>query len=233
MVEIGSGEPFGSSPKISGNSRIKKIIFALLLLLLIVGGAIFVLKRYGIFNGSTGPTVAAPVSIVDKNSQLTPLPLTTLQPPVESSAPYQSEHFRVGEIAIGGEASLMLPESDITPLEISSVRGEAFPDKTKNNSKLIITWETSKPSKSEISYGKSVGQAEGVISEDAFGVSHSVVIPDLAQSSTYIYVISSKDQFGNEVSSDPYAVYTGAKEVSLFELIAGAVGEVFGWAMNK
>ena len=233
MAEIGSGKPFGSSPKVSGNSRIKKIIFWFLLLLLIVGGAVFALKRFDFFGTSAGPTVAAPVSIVDKNPQSAEPIVAPPQAPVGSGAPYQSEHFRVGEIAIGGEASLMLPESDITPLGISSVRGEAFPDKTKNNSKLIITWETSKPSKSEISYGKSVGQAEGVITEDVFGVSHSVVIPDLAQSSTYIYVISSKDQFGNEVSSDPYAVYTGAKEVSLFELIAGAVGEVFGWAMNK
>ena len=234
MAEIGAGEPRSSAPSVPGYGRVVKIIFVFLIMLLIVGGAIFVLKRLGYLGSSTGPTVAAPLEVTPGNPSVNaPQTIADANPNPASNAPYRSENFRVGDIALGGEAALMVPESDPSPLAISSVRGEAFPDKTKNNSKLVITWETSKPAKSEISYGKGVGQAEAVITEDAFGLSHSVVIPDLAQASTYVYVISSKDQFGNSVSSDPYAVYTGARDVSLFELIAGAVGDVFGWAVKK
>jgi hypothetical protein len=230
MAEIGAGGPSRSSLGVSGSSRVKKIFLLFLVLFLVVGGVFFVLKQLGFFSGG-GPTVAVPVEIVQNTPVHVPQTVADVNP--ESNAPYRSENFRVGDIALGGEASLMIPENNPSPLEIRSVRGEAFPDKTKNNSKLVITWETNKPAKSEISYGKGVGQAEGTITEDAFGLSHSVVVPDLAQASTYVYVISSKDQFGNTASSDPYAVYTGAREVSLFELIAGAVGEVFGWAVKK
>ncbi len=221
---------------VPGYGRVAKIIFVFLIMLLIVGGVFFVLKRLGYLGNGAGPTVAAPLEVTLGNPSVNApqtIADTTSTPTPVSNAPYRSENFRVGDIALGGEAALMVPESDPSPLAIDSVRGEAFPDKTKNNSKLVITWETSKSAKSEISYGKGVGQAEAVITEDAFGLSHSVVIPDLAQASTYVYVISSKDQFGNSVSSDPYAVYTGARDVSLFELIAGAVGDVFGWAVKK
>ncbi|NTW30978.1 MAG: hypothetical protein HGA33_06880, partial [Candidatus Moranbacteria bacterium] len=84
-----------------------------------------------------------------------------------------------------------------------------------------------------ISYGKGVGQAEAVIEETEYGTNHSVIIPDVTPASTYVYVISVMDKWGGSAQSDPYAVYTGAKTVSLFELIAGAVGEVFGWAVKK
>jgi hypothetical protein len=234
MAENGAGEPFGTVPKVEGKSRVKKILIIFFIQLLFVGGGYFALRWFGFFQGnSSGPMQAVPLVAVETGNPKLNTVDTQAAPDSGSDAPYRSEHFRVGEMAIGGEAALMVPESDSSPLEISSVRGEAFTEKGKTTSKLVITWDTSKPSKSSISFGKGVGQAEGVINEDAYGKSHSVVIPDIAQSSTYVYVITSRDQFGNEVMSDPYAVYTGARDVSLFELIAGAVGEVFGWAVNK
>lgn len=185
---------------------------------------------------SSGPTEAAPVVI----KTTTPNPVPDKQPvqaaptpKKDTTAPYQSENFRAGEIAIGGEMSLFVPESDSSPLSIGSVRGEAFTATGKNGSKLVITWETNKPARSKISYGKGVGQAEAVISETEFGTNHSVIIPDVTPASTYVYVISARDKWGGYAESNPYAVYTGAKVVSLFELIAGAVGDVFGWAVAK
>lgn len=211
-------------------SRIKKLLLIILIPAL-AGGAFFVWNRF--FRAEPeGPTQAAPVVVSLPEKPATPRQ-DVPDPILPSDALYQSEHFRVGEIAIGGEAALSVPETDVTPLEILSVRGEAFSEKGKKGSKLVITWETSKPALSEISYGKGVGTAEGIIREESYGTNHSVIIPDLAPASTYVYVISSRDRWGNSVESDPYAVYTGAREVSLFELIAGAIGEVFGWAVNK
>lgn len=232
MADTGVGEPFsGGTDGVSRkNSRIKKTLIFLTLGALAAGGGFFAWNRYFVTK-ETGPTTAAPIDLPEIPAVADAEPEPT--PELKSDAPYQSENFRVGEIAIGGETGLFVPESDPTPLEIASVRGEAFTEKGKNDSKLVITWETNKPALSEISYGKGIGTAEGIIREENYGTSHSVVIPDLAPASTYVYVISSQDKWGNSAESDPYAVYTGAREVSLFELIAGAVGDVFGWAVDR
>jgi hypothetical protein len=228
-VDGGAGFSVGGGTAERKNGRARKIIFIMFLSMIIMGGAFFLWRWY--FNvDQAGPSLAAPV-VIDL-----PEPVAidaTPDEPLPSVAPYQSERFRAGEIAIGGEAALFVPETDVAPLEIFSVRGEAFTEKGKNGAKLVITWETNKPALSEISYGKGVGQAEGIIREEGYGTNHSLVIPDLAQSSTYVYVISSRDKWGNEAESDPYAVYTGARDISLFELIAGAIGDVFGWAVDK
>lgn len=211
-------------------SRTKKFLLIVLLITL-TGGVFFVWNRF--FRAEPeGPMQAAPVVLSLPEKPAAPRQ-DVPDPILPSDALYQSENFRVGEIAIGGEASLSVPEIDVTPLEILSVRGEAFSEKGKKGSKLVITWETSKPALSEISYGKGVGVAEGIIREESYGTNHSVIISDLVPASTYVYVISSRDKWGNSAESDPYAVYTGAREVSLFELIAGAIGEVFGWAVKR
>jgi hypothetical protein len=229
-VEGGAGFPEGFENVGWKGTRARKNAIILLLSIIIMGGAFFVWQRF-LKTVPDGPNQAAPIRIELPERTAIVEDIESEQLP--STAPYQSERFRAGEIAIGGEAALFVPETDITPLEIVSVRGEAFTEKGKNGAKLVITWETNKPALSEISYGKGVGQAEGIIREEGYGTNHSLVIPDLAQSSTYVYVISSKDKWGNETESEPYAVYTGAREISLFELIAGAVGDVFGWAVDK
>jgi len=193
-----------------------------------------------------GPTEAAPVIVTTSPSDpnpdsaptdpaTDPIPAVQATPALkaDTTAPYQSENFHVGDIAVGGDMTLSVSDANPAPLAIGSVRGEAFTATGKNGSKLVITWETNKPARSEISYGKGIGQAEAVINESQYGTTHSVIIPDVTPASTYIYVISAKDKWGGATRSDPYAVYTGAKVVSLFELIAGAVGDVFGWAVKK
>lgn len=227
----GIGPGFGSS--ISGKNRLfnKKNFLILGLVLLLLAG-VSVWRFMSGNNDSQGPTQAAPV-VAKPDQEAVTVPQPTPAPPTPSQAEYQSEHYRVGEIAIGGEYGLIVPESDTTPLTISSVRGEAFSEKKKNSAQLVITWETNKPAISEISYGKGVGQADGVIREEEYGTNHSVVIPDLSQASTYLYRISVHDKWGNSAESDPYAVYTGARDISLFDLMAGALGDVFGWAVKK
>ena len=153
--------------------------------------------------------------------------------PLFGDANYQSENFRVGDIAIGGEAEFLLTEDPPEPIEISAVRGEAFIEKNKQEVKLVLSWKTNKLAKSDVDYSKGVGQAKKTMSEDDYGLNHSLIIPGLEPASTYVYTITSEDRFGNTAKSDAHAVYTGARTVSLFDLIADAVGDVFGWAVKK
>ncbi|OGI15022.1 MAG: hypothetical protein A2878_02615 [Candidatus Moranbacteria bacterium RIFCSPHIGHO2_01_FULL_54_31] len=171
-------------------------------------------------------------------SETTQAPQTKTVPvtepvPLFGDANYQSENFRVGDIAIGGEAEFLLTEDTPSPIAISGVRGEAFIEKNKPEVKLVLSWKTNKLAKSEVAYSKGVGQAEKTMSEEDYSLNHSLIIPGLDQASTYVYTIVSTDRFGNQITSDSYAVYTGQKTVSLFDLIAGAVGDVFGWAVSK
>lgn len=183
--------------------------------------------------GSDVSTESAPIIVTETPG--TPVPVSPEPEAVvpDSEAPYRSEHYRTGEIALGGELGLFVPESDPSPLVIESVHGEAFSGKGKGGGQLVITWVTNKPARSRLSYGKGVGQAEAVVSEEEYGTNHSVIIPNVSPASTYVYVISAQDKWGVSADSDPYAVYTGAREISLFELIAGAIGEVFGWTVDK
>lgn len=170
------------------------------------------------------PSQAAKIGTQASSDELTPL---------FGDANYQSENFRVGDVAIGGEAEFLLTEDTPDPLEITSIRGESFTEKNKPEVKLVLSWRTNKLAKSDVDYSKGVGQAKKTVSEEDYSLSHSMVIPGLDQASTYVYSITSSDRFGNTITSDSHAVYTGSKTVSLFDLIAGAIGDVFGWAVKK
>lgn len=222
--------------KISRKNR--WIITVLILVLLAFWGYLFFKRTMGI--GSQEDITSSSREAVPEQSQSeTPAaPRTGSSPVIEpvplfGDANYQSENFRVGDIAIGGEAEFLLTEDTPEPIEISAIRGEAFTEKNKQEVKLVLSWKTNKLAKSEIAYSKGVGQAKKTVSEDDYGLNHSLVIPGLDQASTYVYTIASQDRFGNEIISDPHAVYTGSRTVSLFDLIADAVGDVFGWAVKK
>lgn len=213
----------------------KKLIILLIIVLLLLGvGGYFFFLRNTISSQSELPA-SLPIApsktsvLTDTQSKVDPADQLTLF----GDANYQSENFRVGDIAIGGEAEFLLSEDSPEPLEVNSIRGEAFTEKNKQEVKLVVSWRTNKLAKSIISYSKGVGQAKKSISEDDYSLNHSVIIPGLDQASTYVYEITSSDRFGNEIVSESHAVYTGSRTVSLFDLIANAVGEVFGWAVKK
>lgn len=214
----------------------KKWIVIILLVLLLLGGiGWFAYSRY-----TQKPDTAAEVLPEPKQEAPKPQAPTPTTPSLENvntdalfgTAQYESETYKVGDIAIGGEAELILLEDSPEPLEITGVRGEAFTEKNNQGVKLVLTWQTNKLAKSTIQYAKA-GQEKQDISESDYSFSHSIIIPGLEQASTYIYVIKAEDRFGNEFTSDSYAVSTGSKTVSLFDLIAGAIGDTFGWAVEK
>jgi hypothetical protein len=211
------------------------IIVVLILVIFAVGGYFFLKWKMniGLLDYNTSPNLPISSKSQKEKSDSGEKSANAEPAPLFGEANYQSENFRVGDIAIGGEAEFLLTEDTPEPLEISAIRGEAFNEKNKQEVKLVLSWKTNKLAKSEIMYSKGVGQAEKTVSEDDYALNHSLIISGLDQASTYIYTIASQDRFGNSITSNPYAVYTGSRTVSLFDLIANAVGEVFGWAINK
>lgn len=208
------------------------VFLAIFTVALLVVAGYFLYSRYFIPEAVDAPQAEAdlPAPAVETAS---PRTVATEAVPTLTDANYQSENFRVGEIAIGGEAEFILAEDTPDPIAVSGIRGEAFTEKNRQEVKLVLSWKTNKLARSEIVYSKGVGQPEKLVSEDDYSFNHSVVIPGLDQASTYVYSIIARDRFGGESRSESHAVYTGSKTVSLFDLIAGAVGDVFGWAVKK
>lgn len=236
MAEGETSEIFAPVPRKNFFQKIgwkNIVIFVIILLLLGVGGYVFFGR-----NSSSQETAVSGESDTTQIEKSTVLKESTsdaasVQTPLFGDANYQSENFRVGDISIGGEAEFLLSEDNPEPLEVSSIRGEAFTEKNKQEVKLVVNWRTNKLAQSTIFYSKGVGQAKKSIEEEDYSLNHSVIIPGLDQASTYVYEITSSDRFGNEITSESHAVYTGSRTVSLFDLIANAVGEVFGWAVTK
>ena len=239
MAEAGKFDVFVPEKKGSIFGKISRknkwIIIVGILMLLAIGSYVFF---QWILNSRSQTGVTASPETAPEQSPITTAPRTDSAPLIEpvplfGDANYQSENFRVGDIAIGGEAEFLLTEDTPEPIEISAIRGESFVEKNKQEVKLVLSWKTNKLAQSAVSYSKGVGQAKKTVSEDDYSLNHSLIIPGLEQAATYVYIIVSQDRFGNEIVSDPHAVYTGSRTVSLFDLIADAVGDVFGWAVNK
>lgn len=215
-----------------GRKGIVALVFGILILLVSGGYLFFKWRASQTQVEIPSQTIPAEVEKTTTTSQTTTAP-TPQTAPLFGDANYRSENFRVGDIAIGGEAEFLLTEDTPDPIEITSIRGEAFTEKNKQEVKLVLSWKTNKLAKSEVDYSKGAGQAKKTVDEEDYSLNHSLIIPGLEQASTYVYTIVSQDRFGNETTSDPHAVYTGSRTVSLFDLIAGAVGDVFGWAVKK
>ncbi len=213
-----------------------------LALLAVFGGAAGYFGRVAVdLLGPTPPVIQpienAPVEVAAADEQPAPLAEPEGQVLAEEDVVLpgmlRSENFRLGEVAIGGEIGLRADADQFVPLGITFVRGEAVPDKNKKDARVLITWKTTKAAISTLRYGKSGATPSQTYEEEGYGVNHSAVISGLEQATTYTYLIQSRDRWGNTVQSDTYAVYTGARTISLFELISGALGDIFGWAFNR
>lgn len=146
----------------------------------------------------------------------------------------KSENYTLGQVALGGDVTIASSDAgEAGQLEVSSVRGEAFMNKDKKDVNVLITWKTSKLATATITYGKNGTDFSKTVEEDGYGHTHSIILTGLDQASAYVYTIVAKDRSENEVATDAYAVYTGTKSTSLFDLISGAVTDTFGWAMKK
>jgi hypothetical protein len=176
------------------------------------------------------PIVNAPV--IAEGGEGIVLAETSENTPESDLAVAKSENFRVGQIVFAGESNFLLDETDASPLKIDGVRGEIASKKGKKEMQLVIVWKTNKPTSGDVTYGKNRSENGKKIAEDTYGTNHGVVIPNLEQGTTYLYTIHAKDRFGNDVKSDTYAMFTGAEQLSLVDLIANAAKDTFSWAVK-
>lgn len=143
---------------------------------------------------------------------------------------FSSQNFHSPQISFGGEA-ITFPEGQQSQApQIVDMRSELLLTKADQQVRFLLSWKTNKPCLSSITYKKE-SQSEGkTIEEDGYGFIHSVEISPLNFSTSYSYTVSAKDKWGNETISDKLAFYTGAPNVSIFDLLGGAFKDMFGWA---
>lgn len=146
---------------------------------------------------------------------------------------FKSDKYRLPQLNFGGGLTTFYPGigEPIGSLDIGNVQSEIVKTKDKKELQLVIKWKTERPTICLVSYGKSGGVMKS-IQEEFFAVEHSVVLEKLDSATTYFYTITAKDKLGGEITSDKYAVYTGAPEVSFLDLLAGAFKDIFGWAVK-
>jgi hypothetical protein len=143
---------------------------------------------------------------------------------------YSSENFRVPQITFGGDAITFPSGQDSNAPEIEDLRSQLLMTKSDQKVKFLLSWKTNKPCRSSIEYMTS-GQASGkIIEEDGYGFVHSAEISPLNYTTSYSYIVKTRDKWGNETDSEKLAFYTGAPNVSILDLIAGAFRDMFGWA---
>lgn len=213
------------------HKTVRRGVITLILVALIAGTMYWWFRDAG--EVPTLPETPAPVVAPEPSNRPTLIPDTDTLALSEDNANYESENFKAGEIVIGGELQFLVDEDEVGALAVENIRGEAFTEKNKQDVKLVVTWTTNKLSLAKVRYSKGIGQTERGVDETDYSYNHSVIISGLDPASTYLYTIDASDRYGNQVKSEPHAVFTGAKTVSLFDLIAGAIGEVFGWAVTN
>ncbi len=143
-----------------------------------------------------------------------------------------SANYKISGINVGGNVTVLSGENNKS-LQIENIKSDSFADSKKNETSLVVAWQTNKMALSELDYSKSGGQNPESLQEDSYGFSHSAVVSGLEPGTPYVFQVKSKDRWANEVSSDFFGVYTASKPVSVFDLISNAVGDVFGWAIKK
>jgi hypothetical protein len=144
----------------------------------------------------------------------------------------QSENYKIKDIAVGGSSVVLAAETEILPIAVYDVRSETLFSRDQKDTKLLISWKTNKLARSDVSYSKS-GSDERTLKENSYGFTHALVISKMDQATRYSFVIDANDRGNSHTKSDEFVVYTGNKNVSVFELISNELDSMFGWAIKK
>lgn len=140
-----------------------------------------------------------------------------------------SENFRATNVNVGGDI-IILENGENLDLEIYDIKSESFVAGKQEEVKLVVSWKTNKMALSNLEYSKNSGQNPKTVEENSYGFNHSVVLAELEPRTSYVYQIECKDRWANVIDSNFFGIYTASKPISVFDLIANALGEIFGWA---
>jgi len=146
----------------------------------------------------------------------------------DASRMFASDNFRSPQISFGGDAIAVPSGEQAVAPQIANLKSELLMAKSDQKVKFNLSWMTNKPCLSSIDFKKD-GEAQGkIVSEDGYGYIHSVTLTPLNFSTTYSYAVTAKDRWGNVAESDRLAFYTGAPNVSIFDLLGNAFKDMFG-----
>ena len=204
---------------------IKYLLFAIAVVAIGYSSMMFFSWR-GVKNGTKETTAAVsnentPGRVLGEEENETP------------SQTFASENFKAPQITFGGDAIAVPSGEQSAAPEILDMRSELLTTKKDQQVKFLLSWKTNKLCQSSIEYMKE-GQAEGkTVADDGYGFVHSVEVAPLNYGASYSYIVTVRDKWGNEIKSDKLAFYTGAPNVSIFDLLGAAFKDMFGWAGKK
>jgi len=127
--------------------------------------------------------------------------------------------------------------ADVTPSEISRIRTETkvSNEGEGNNAQIIISWDTSESSTSQVEYAEGVGKQSFDQQTELDGemvVNHIAVLNKLKTAAAYTFRVKSKDAAGNEGISQKFVVLMPQRQQGVLEIIFGALIESFSWFRN-
>ncbi|MEI8232939.1 MAG: hypothetical protein WCG44_04330, partial [bacterium] len=130
-----------------------------------------------------------------------------------------------------GKTTIIVPKNsdDGIKLEISDVKAEpsALVGET---TQAKITWRTTVPSTSLVNYGQSISYNFKTNQDNGLNTLHTVILSDLAFDTTYHFAVTSKDKYGNELSSTDTTFVTNdvlANQSVLDTVLKNLTGELW------
>lgn len=212
-------------------------------ILLIVAIILFLIAAYVIFQkfirerikGPEIPEKTVKVSIPDDKEYVFANDTSGIESAEnDNSSGYagESENYKIREISVGGGLVVLAAETETLPIEVYDVKTETLFSRDQKETKLLVSWKTNKPARSDVKYAKSGGDKK-TLKENSYGFSHALVLNDLEQSARYSFNVEAVDRGGNKAVSNEFVVFTGTKVESVFEMISSEIDAMFGWALKK
>ncbi|NTW27218.1 MAG: hypothetical protein HGA36_02770 [Candidatus Moranbacteria bacterium] len=144
----------------------------------------------------------------------------------------RSENFQIKDLVFGGETMVIAGETENLPIAVTDVRSESLMSKDGKEVKLLISWKTNKLAQSAVKYRKDTLDSEKILKEGGYGFSHALILAKLEPATRFFFTVEASDRQGKIGVSETFAVFTGSKPISVFDLIANEVNKMFGWALK-
>lgn len=226
-------------------TRKRKLLLAGLFLLLVV--AILIGLYFLIFNKNLKENKSSEFSLPEDVSSFTrsddQAEQSSLEPVVEKEPEEtsdrkneevaSSENFQIKDVRFGGAVAVASGNDELTSLEIFEIKGNTVSSSNKKDNKILITWKTNKMAISTVEYAKNDSASVMKFNETGYGFNHGIVLSGLEPGTRYVYSIKSTDRWGNEKSSEKYAVYISNPAESIVDIISKELDSIFGWAIKK
>ena len=100
---------------------------------------------------------------------------------------------------------------DVTPPVINGVEVIDITDTS-----AVVTWQTDEPSDSVVEFGTTSGEYTVPVSDPTLFTSHSIMLTDLTEETTYYFIVKSADSNDNTAISEEYSFLTETRGPGCF-----------------